>query len=105
MAIEKPRESQECLFRVRNRVVLVKTKKRQPKNKNLPKTNQKTKGGFRAKWGGPLGHLTWPLNLQEKQKTKNSNKPQKNKKTMTKPKNKDDLGPSEVALWATSPDP
>ena len=29
-----------------------------------------------AKWGGPLGHLTWPLNPPKKQKSK---KTQQNK--------------------------
>ena len=39
------------------------TKKKKLNKTNPPKreTNQK-KGGFRAKWGGPSGHLTWPLN-------------------------------------------
>ena len=34
------------------------------------KQKQKKYGGFRAKWGGPLGHLTWPLNPPKKTKTK-----------------------------------
>ena len=32
-------------------------------------------------------------------------KPKKNKTTKTTKINKEGLGPSEVALWATSPDP
>ena len=33
---------------------------------NEGKTPPQKKGGFRAKWGGPLGHLTWPLNPPNK---------------------------------------
>ena len=61
---------------------------------NKQKTKQK-KGGFRAKWGGPFGHLTWPKTLPKKSK----------KQKQKKQKNKEGLVPSEVALWATSPDP
>ena len=71
-----------------------------PKKENQKKTNKKNKyGGFRAKWGGPSGHLTWPLNPPKKQ--------QKTKKTKQKKQktNKEGLGPSEVALRATSHDP
>ena len=48
------------------------------------------------------------LALKNKEKkTKNyPPPPKKNKKNKTKQKtNKEGLGPSEVALWATSPDP
>ena len=31
-------------------------------------------GGFVAKWGGPSGHLTWPLRPPERSKTKNRKK-------------------------------
>ena len=53
------------------RSFVLKTKKRK---------QQKTqKKGFRAKWGGPLGHLTWPLN-PPKQKTKQKQKKKQKKK-------------------------
>ena len=48
---------------------------------NPPKKNSKKKWRFRAKWGGPLGHLTWPLNPPQKNKNKNKTK---NKRTTTK---------------------
>ena len=39
--------------------------------KENKRTKQRTKKGwFRAKWGGPSGHLTWPLN-PKKQRRKN----------------------------------
>ena len=38
--------------------------------------------------------------ITKQRKERNNNKPKKTKK-----KNKEGLGPSEVALWATSPDP
>ena len=63
------------------------------------KTKQKQdkkSGGFRARWGGSLGHLTWPLNTPKRKTTP----PQGEIK-----KNKEGLGPSEVALRATSLDP
>ena len=66
-----------------------------------------------AKWGGPSGNLTWPLNpsnKQKKAKTKTKEETTANKenqKTNQKQNktNKEGLGPSKVALWATSPDP
>ena len=61
-----------------------------------------------AKCGGPSGNLTWPLNPSNKTKNKNTRKTTtKNNKTNKKQtqQNKEGLGPSEVALWATSPDP
>ena len=62
-----------------------------------------------AKWGGPSGNLTWPLNPFQKSKSKHKrrNKTQQSKqnKQQTKENNEDGLGPNEVALWATSPDP
>ena len=66
-----------------------------------------------TKWGGPKGHLTWPLNPSKKNKSKNkrTNKTQqlKQNKQKTNQKqnkpNKEGLGPTEVALWATWPDP
>ena len=102
-AKEKQRETlkinKKCLFLGGKQVfcLLKKTKKgKQRKKQNQKKT--KEYGGFRAKWGGPLGHLTWPLNPPKKNKTTKKN-PKK------KQKNKEGLGPSETALWATSPDP
>ena len=65
--------------------------------KGKPKKQTPKKGGFRAKWGGPLGHLTWPLHPPNKNPQK---KQEKHKKS-----NKEGLGPSEVGVWATSPDP
>ena len=64
-----------------------------------------------AKWGGPSGNLTWPWHPSKKPKakTKDKTKPTKKTKQKTNQKqnktNKEGLGPSEVALWATSPDP
>ena len=49
-----------------------------PSKKNNKKTKTK-----RAKWGGPLGHLTWPLNPQ-----KNKTKKQKKTKQKTTKKSK-----------------
>ena len=42
------------------------------KERKKNKKKAKKKGGFRAKWGGPSGRLTWPLNPP-----KQTNKPQK----------------------------
>ena len=62
-------------------------------------SKQKTqKGGFWAKWGGPLATSPDPYTLQKQKNTKKT-------KQKTKPKNREGLGLSEVALWATSPDP
>ena len=63
-----------------------------------------------AKWGGPSGNLTWPLNPTNKTKAKTKEETTANKenqKTNQKQNktNKEGSGPSEVALWATSPDP
>ena len=77
----------------------------QSKERKGTTTNQKKQkinkfGGFRAKWGGPLGHLTWSLNPpKQKQNKKKTNKKKQQKR------NKEGLGPSEVALRAASPDP
>ena len=47
---------------------------------------------FRAKWGGPSGNLTWPLNppkkTKKKQKNKNKKNKQKNKKKQKVKKHK-----------------
>ena len=80
--------------------VLNNRKKTKPPKKQHNKNNKNKQGGFRAKWGGPSGHLTWPLNPPKKTNKKNKTKKQKKTK-----KNKEGLGPSEVALRATSPDP
>ena len=59
---------------------------------------------MRRPFGPP--HLT--LKPSKKNKNKKQNKQRNNKKTTNKkqkPKNKEGLGPSEVALRATSPDP
>ena len=60
--------------------VLNNQKNKTKKKKQNKKNNKNKKGGFRAKWGGPLGHLTWPLNPPKKQKNKTKNKKQKQKK-------------------------
>ena len=79
--------------------------------KKKKKNNKKNKEGLGPSEVGPLGHLTWPLNPPKKKQKKQKppkNKQRKKKKTTNKkqkPKNKEGLGPSEVALWATSPDP
>ena len=50
--------------------------RRQRKGKEKKTKQQTNKEGLSAKWGGPLGHLTWPLNPpkqpppQKKQKQK-----------------------------------
>ena len=51
------------------------------KKPKKPKETKNQKGGFRAKWGGPLGHLTWPLNHPKKDPKKKikKKKPQKQK--------------------------
>ena len=55
----------------------IKQQRKQRKETSPSKKKQTNikKGGFRAKWGSPLGHLTWPLNAQ-----KNKNKQKKIKK-------------------------
>ena len=61
-------------------------KKRKNKKNYQKNTKKKKEGGLRAKWGGPSGHLTWPLNppkKTQKQKKKKRNK-RKNKKTRKK---------------------
>ena len=60
-----------------------------------------------AKWGGPSDNLTWPLKPSKKPKAKikQKNKENKKKDQNQKKTNKEGLGPSEVALWAASPDP
>ena len=51
------------------------TQKQRKERKNNQKKKQKNKqGGFRAKWGGPSGHLTWPLTPPKKAQ---ANKPPK----------------------------
>ena len=55
-------------------------RQRKERNKNKTKQTKKNKlGGFSAKWGGPSGHLTWPLNPPRKTK-KTNHKKQTNKK-------------------------
>ena len=60
-----------------------------------------------AKSGGSSGNVTWPLNPSKKPTTKKQKTDEANKKSKSKTKKstKEGLGPSEVALWATSPDP
>ena len=55
----------------------------------------------------PFGppHLTLKPSQKNQQKNKKTKKTTKNKKNQTKKRNKEGLGPSEVALRATSPDP
>ena len=73
-------------FRGKAGFLLLKTKnkntKRRQKNKPSKKKLNKRpkKGGFRAKWSGPSGHLTWPLNPPQKtknEKTRNTKEYQK----------------------------
>ena len=45
-------------------------------------------GGFRAKWGGPLGHLTWPLNPPKQKRNNNKKKQRKQKQIKKKKKQK-----------------
>ena len=47
-----------------------KTKQREAKQKQ----NKRNKEGFRANRGGPLGHLTWPLNPPKTKYQKETNK-------------------------------
>ena len=55
--------NKKCLFLGGNRFFgVLKTKR------NTKKTKQKKQGGLRAKWDGPSGHLTWPLNLKKNHK-------------------------------------
>ena len=63
-------------------------KKTKNKKKEQPKTKKKKEGGFRAKWGGPLGHLTWPLNPPKKHKNKKINKENKRKNKKKKQEKK-----------------
>ena len=67
------------------------SKKKKNTKKTTKKQKQKNKGGFRAKWGGPLGHLTWPLNPPKKQNTKKQkkNKTKKTQKNRKKNQNKE----------------
>ena len=56
------------------------TLKPSKKNKKLNKKQKQQKnkyGEFRAKWGGPSGHLTWPLNPPKKHKNKKTKKTKK----------------------------
>ena len=55
--------------------------------KQRKKTKTKQIGGFRAKWGGPSGHLTWPLNPSKETKNK-TNPPKKQLKTKNRTKRK-----------------
>ena len=50
------------------------------KRKKNKKNKKQNKQGFRAKWGGHLGHLTWPLTLQKYKKQKKTTKKTKKKK-------------------------
>ena len=58
-----------------------------------------------AKWDGPSGNLTWPLNPSKKTKAKTKEKNKTQQKQQNKQKtnqkqnktNKEGLGPSEVA--------
>ena len=63
------------------------------KNKPQKQTTKTTKEGLRVRWGGPKGHLTWPLNPSKynKSKSKRTNKTQQlkqNKQKQTKNKTK-----------------
>ena len=42
--------------------------------------NKQEKWGVRAKWGGPSGHLTWPLNPPKQNKNKKERKKRKTRK-------------------------
>ena len=74
-------------------VFYIRRKERKGKQK---KTEER--GGFRARWGGPLGHLTWPLNPQKKQKQK-----QRQTKTRKQDKRKKEgkqAKPTNTKEWA-----
>ena len=103
---EKERETQKinkkCLFLGgKQGCFLLKAKKGQQKKKTKRKTKKqyirRVQGQVRWPFGPP--HLT--LKPSKKNKTKKQ-KQKNNKKQIT---NKEGLGPSEVALRATSPDP
>ena len=49
--------NQKCPFLGGNSFFEMRSKEREKK-----RTNKTKQGGLRAKWGGPSGHLTWPLN-------------------------------------------
>ena len=61
-----------AFFRAKTSFFSIKSKDRKAK------ITQKNKEGFRAKWGGPLGHLTWPLNPPNKNKSKKQRNENKN---------------------------
>ena len=62
-----------------------KPSKKQTQIQNKKQKAKTKKEGLRAKWGGPSGHLTWPLNPQTKTKTKRT-KTKKKKKQEKKAK-------------------
>ena len=92
--------NKKCPFLGENKVffVVFKSEERKGNKKNKNKTNQRKKGGFRAKWGGPLGHLTLPLNPPKKTKKTKKTKTQKQQKT-----NKEGYGPSGHLTWPLNP--
>ena len=78
---------------------LLETKER-IKNKGKTKPKKQIRR-VRAKWGGPSGHLTWPLNPPQK-----TNKKTKLKKNKHKKKNRESLGPggpSGHLTWPLNP--
>ena len=64
-------------------LLLLHANKGKKQQKRTKKGRKNKRGGFRAKWGGPLGRLTWPLNppKKETEKIKKTKKNTKKKKT------------------------
>ena len=59
-----------------------------PQKKKQEKQNKRTnKEGLGAKWGGPLGHLTWPSKKTKPKQKNKAKKKQKTRKTKKYPKN------------------
>ena len=72
-----------AFFRGKTVFFYLKQRKESKKKTQTKQENKKIKGGFRAKWGGPLDHLTWPLN-PPKQKTNKKTTKKNPKKTKAK---------------------
>ena len=75
-------------------------RKRKGKKGEVQKRQKRNKGINKPEWPFLGGKQGFSIKTKKgKQRKKNITKKQKNKQ------NKEGLGPSEVALWATSPDP
>ena len=73
--------------------------KKESKREVKQKAREKQRGTLKSKQKCPF--LVGPTVFLKTQKRK----AEENKTKKQTPKNKEGLGPSEVALWATSPDP